>query len=1692
MLAVDVTGAAWQNQDNPLDVDTDGYVAPLDALLVIQSLHHGGSRPLATLARAASVDGASGEPEDAVPGYVDVNGDNSISSADALSVISALNGEGEPGDVVTFRLEITNSAGAPVNSLTVGDNFLLKIYVQDTRADPGQDPGVFAAYLDVAFNSTLSSVNGQIDFSDNYANGQTGSTATPGLIDELGAFDGFTPLGTDELLLVTVPMRADAAGTLSITSNRADVLPQSNVLIFGSSTAVDPNDVLYGSATVTISGTQTGDDDLVQFAKNLTAAGTQVWMRDRCSRCTDQLALFEDGAEYLDIRTVVDDAGAFTPEATAAGVTAVNTWIFPDGSRYNGAVLSLADIASRSGVAIPKGVNPSLFPIGTKTVLGGSPLAVPLDGYDPNGGPLTYTVTSSNPSLVTPLLQTGNRSWRVTVQDFGDMVFEFYEDKAFRATDHFVELSDADFFNNVTFHRVFPEFVIQGGDPTGTGGGGSTLGDFDDQFNVDLQHNQTGILSMAKSTDDTNDSQFFVTEGPTRSLDFNHTIFGMLIEGARVREGISSVVTSGPANSPKPVQPVVIEATEIFTDVENGLVLLKAPEGASGSANVTVTVTDQNGNRTSQTFAVNVTPDTENGNPFLADIVDPEAFPNETVTFQADAIDVEGDPVFYTIRKTGTVTDFQATISPTGLVTVVPPTDFVGTLGVIVSVSASTDLSVPTDDQLVLVQYLPNAPTGIDLLADTDTGASDSDNVTSLTELQFQVTGVVSGATVRILRGETVIGEATATGNTVTVANANLSALGDGQHVLTAVQVVDAAVSDPSPALTVTLDQTVPVALSNVPGTEATVGEPFAFNAQHPEEGIAGFRYSLANAPIGMTIDGTTGLLAWTPAESQRGTQSFTIVTTDLAGNARNNNFTVEVASGRLVRVRLETFDLDGNPITSVAVGGTFELRALVEDLRDTPTGVSEAFVDVSYDSGLAATTGSITFGADFPNGRAGTLSAGLINEVGGSTTTAIGGGEHQLFAVRLQATAAGLLTLAADPADNAGNDVILNGETVALTDAEVDFGEASISLLVVGSSLIANDDTFTTDEDTPNVTLDVMTNDLLSPTSLGARITAVSTPNKQGTVQINARENALIYNPAENFFGTETFTYTITDSSGATDTAAVTVTLNPVNDPPNAVDLEFSVAEDTTTPTSFTLLTEETIGVDAGSTDPIELSIRLVDVGDSVGTVTITSDVFFQIQYTPAPNFFGPDSFTYTVRDGDGLEDTGLVTINVTEVNDAPTAVNDVGSTTKGFPKVFSASELLANDSAGPSESAQTLTITAVTRGTNTQGTVSLSAGGNSITYTPPSGFVGTDTFAYTITDNGTTNGAPAPLTASGTVSVTVTEGNAPPTAFDDNVFVARNSTGNIFNVLSNDSDPENGLLTIQSASAGSRGGTTQVVQNGSRVQYTPPTNVSGTETFTYVVRDAAGNSDSATVTVTIGEEGATNNSSFAGQVYFDTNNNGTKEPREQWIVGVPIVLDGTDQAGHAVSRQTTTDINGNYQFNQIPLGSYTVKQQQQPDLLLDGSETAAAPATSPANDQFALQITADGVVSSGNTFGERGLDPRLTVLLTLASRGGNGFLAATKAGQSEWIQLRAGWSTLSSLNVAVSDDLSDVTITGVNSSGQTVTATAPTSDKSRVVLLGQSNGTVLVQIKGASTQFNFTPAAAAAAVDAAFADDR
>lgn len=472
---------------------------------------------------------------------------------------------------------------------------------------------------------------------------------------------------------------------------------------WASSTSVDQAPPLPVSGLVAEGeGAAEGEDarDLVAFARALTDAGTRLFSAAWCEECTQQAELFEDGRPFLPFIEVTNPNRTANQIAITENIRQIPTWEFPDGTRLVGNQ-TLETIAERSGVTIPTSSLPFLAALPAARVGIGSPLHIPIDAYDPNGGPLTIEVTSSAPSVVSAEVLTGNRSLLLSTEGYGDMVFELFEQRAPVPAGRVAELAEAGFYEGVIFHRVFNSFVIQGGDPTGTGTGGSTLGDFDDQFHLELQHNTRGILSYAKSNDDTNDSQFFITEGATRHLDFNHSVFGILIEGEQQREAISSTATN--INN-RPLFDVVIETASIFDDQENGTLMLKALE--PGSATITVAVIDAEGNRTEQTFDVTSANDTSNGAPFLNPVADDlHTCVDLETTVQLSSQDKEGDRVIYSVAPVGDVTFGLSVDSNSGLVTVTPPRGFAGELQFLATVrqATPTTTSSPDDNQLITI-----------------------------------------------------------------------------------------------------------------------------------------------------------------------------------------------------------------------------------------------------------------------------------------------------------------------------------------------------------------------------------------------------------------------------------------------------------------------------------------------------------------------------------------------------------------------------------------------------------------------------------------------------------------------------------------------------------------------------------------------------------------------------------------------------------------------------------------------------------------------------------------------------------------------------------------------------------------------------------------------------------------------------
>jgi len=119
----------------------------------------------------------------------------------------------------------------------------------------------------------------------------------------------------------------------------------------------------------------------------------------------------------------------------------------------------------------------------------------------------------------------------------GDIALTMFASKVPATVASFLNLAQHGYYNGITFHRVIPDFMIQGGDPTGTGSGGPGY-KFGDEFDRSLRHSKAGILSMANAGPGTNGSQFFITHGPTPHLDGKHSVFGEVTAGQSVVDAI--------------------------------------------------------------------------------------------------------------------------------------------------------------------------------------------------------------------------------------------------------------------------------------------------------------------------------------------------------------------------------------------------------------------------------------------------------------------------------------------------------------------------------------------------------------------------------------------------------------------------------------------------------------------------------------------------------------------------------------------------------------------------------------------------------------------------------------------------------------------------------------------------------------------------------------------------------------------------------------------------------------------------------------------------------------------------------------------------------------------------------------------------------------------------------------------------
>ena len=289
----------------------------------------------------------------------------------------------------------------------------------------------------------------------------------------------------------------------------------------------------------------------------------------------------------------------------------------------------------------------------------------------------------------------------------------------------------------------------------------------------------------------------------------------------------------------------------------------------------------------------------------------------------------------------------------------------------------------------------------------------------------------------------------------------------------------------------------------------------------------------------------------------------------------------------------------------------------------------------------------------------------------------------------------------------------------------------------------IAVDDSATTTENTLVTTGNVLTNDSVVD---GATITSSDAASANGGTVVDNGNGTFNYTPPAGFIGTDTFTYTLCDNDlpvASCSTATVTVTVTDAGNP-TAVDDNISITEDTTIATVISALSNDSL-IDGATYS----SGSFIYTGANGATIVDNNDGTFD--YTPALGFSGLDSFSYTICDNDSpVASCSTATVFVTVLDEGnPFAVNDTATTILNTPVITG--NVLINDTV-----IDNATITSFDT-TSTNGGIVADNGGGTFSYTPPVGFIGIDTFTYTLCDDDT----PASCSTA-TVTITVEAGSS------------------------------------------------------------------------------------------------------------------------------------------------------------------------------------------------------------------------------------------------------------------------------------------------------------------------------------------
>ena len=418
---------------------------------------------------------------------------------------------------------------------------------------------------------------------------------------------------------------------------------------------------------------------------------------------------------------------------------------------------------------------------------------------------------------------------------------------------------------------------------------------------------------------------------------------------------------------------------------------------------------------------------------------------------------------------------------------------------------------------------------------------------------------------------------------------------------------------------------------------------------------------------------------------------------------------------------------------------------------------------------------------------------------------------------------------------------------------------------LVVRAAPVAGDDFFTLQQTPQNSILRFSNFELLDndsdPDGAGVTPLGFTSQPSHGTI-LEVSQGNFEYTPSAGFVGTDSFRYKVRDDDYLEDEATVFVTVQGAN------GLPVANPDSATTNAGVAVL----INVTANDTDPELGALTVASVTQPAhGTAAVSGAG--GVLYTPAAGYRGSDSFTYIVRDPQGGQATG--TVSVTIVNRPPTANPDTAATNEDTPVTIN---VTANDTDPDGDSrtvAEILTPPA-------HGTATI-AGAGSITYSPAANYSGSDSFVYRIRDG--FGGL-----SSASVTVTITEVNDNPVATPD-AATTNEDTAVTVNVIANDTDVDDTSLQLAAALTTLPAHGTATIVSATQISYTPSPNYFGTDSLVYRVRDNRGGRADATLTITVVN---VNDIPVANADSITTN--------EDTAVSINVTANDTDADGNAL----------------------------------------------------------------------------------------------------------------------------------------------------------------------------------------------